>query len=93
LELNGNSDEAIELLEELLRLDPDNDTAHHNLGIVMLKRGRLASAEFHFSEAVRLGFVMANFNLEKVKAERAKRSKESFMFLRSPGNQQRKTGP
>jgi hypothetical protein len=82
LQLQGKTEEAIEVLEELLRLDPENDSAHNNLGIAMLKLGRLASAEYHFQEALRLGFPMAAISLEEVKAERAKRARENYMFQR-----------
>jgi len=91
-EMQGKTEEAIKVLEELLRLDPENDSAHNNLGNAMMKLGRLASAEYHFQEALRLGFPMAALSLEKVKAERAKRAKENYMFLRSPGSQRRTPG-
>jgi hypothetical protein len=90
-ELEGKADDAIEVLDELLLLDPENGKAHYNLGVINMKLGRLASAEYHYSEAVRLGFVIAAINLEKVKKERVKRARENFMFLRSPGSQRRDT--
>ena len=90
LELNGNTYEAMEVLEELLRKYPENDTAHFNLGNIMMKLGRLASAEYHFSEAIRLGFPAAAYNLNQVKQERQRRSQENYMYLRRPGFQSRK---
>ena len=50
----GQLDEAYNQLQEALRLDRNNPTAHNNLGVVYEKRGDYASAAAEFREAQRL---------------------------------------
>ena len=85
--------EAENILKDLLQRHPQvAGEIHNNLGIIMSEQGRLASAEFHFAESVRLGFPLAALNLEEIKKERAKRARENYMFLRTPGSQKRTPG-
>jgi predicted negative regulator of RcsB-dependent stress response len=52
--LRGEVDEAIEHLQEALRLDPSHPEAHSNLGVALARRGRSAEAIDHYLEALRL---------------------------------------
>jgi lipoprotein NlpI len=47
-------DEAIDQLEEALRLDPGHAEAHSNLGVALARRGQAAQAIEHYEEAIRL---------------------------------------
>jgi tetratricopeptide (TPR) repeat protein len=46
--------EAIPALSEALRLEPENPSIHHELGITFQKLGQLAQAERHFTDERRL---------------------------------------
>ena len=50
----GRTAEAIEQLEEALRLQPDSVSAHNNLGFALGNSGRLQECIQHYQEAVRL---------------------------------------
>ncbi len=54
LTATGRSDEAMAEFRELLRINPDNATAHYNYGIHLQRRGKLKAAEFEYGEAIRL---------------------------------------
>ncbi len=67
-------DEAASLFEAALRLHPDFDQAHQNLGIVMAKKGNWRLAEFHLRRAAALNQRSAihRFNLGRFLYERGK---------------------
>lgn len=52
--VRGEIDEAIEHLQEALRIDPGHAEAHSNLGVALARRGRFAEAIDHYREALRL---------------------------------------
>ncbi|MBI3262843.1 MAG: tetratricopeptide repeat protein [Acidobacteria bacterium] len=52
--LRGQVDEAIEHLQEAVRLDPKHAGAHSNLGVALARLGWLAEAIDHDREALRL---------------------------------------
>jgi Flp pilus assembly protein TadD len=52
--VRGEIDEAIEQLQEALRIDPRHAEAHSNLGVALARRGRLAEAIDHYRAALRL---------------------------------------
>ena len=54
LVVRGDIDEAIDELQEALRLDPRHAGAHSNLGVALARRGRLTEAIDHYHEALRL---------------------------------------
>jgi tetratricopeptide (TPR) repeat protein len=52
--VRGEVDEALEHLQEAVRLDPNHAQAHSNLGVALARRGRSAEAIDHYREALRL---------------------------------------
>jgi tetratricopeptide (TPR) repeat protein len=52
--VRGEIGEAIDELQEALRLDPRHAGAHSNLGVALARRGRLTEAIDHYREALRL---------------------------------------
>jgi tetratricopeptide (TPR) repeat protein len=58
-------DDAIELYQQSLRINPNNAEAHLNIGNAALQLGRVAEAREQYQEAVRLrpGFAEAHHNL------------------------------
>jgi tetratricopeptide (TPR) repeat protein len=52
--VRGDVDEAIEHLQEAVRIDPSHAEAHSNLGVALARRGRSAEAIDHYREALRL---------------------------------------
>jgi len=54
LQNSGNPVQAARLYIEALKLDPNNSSAHHFLGLVRHNQGREADAIKHLSEAVRI---------------------------------------
>jgi tetratricopeptide (TPR) repeat protein len=46
--------EAIEHLEQALRIKPDLPEAHYNLGIALEKAGRVPEAIQHYKQALRI---------------------------------------
>ncbi len=52
--VQGAVEEAIEHLQEAVRLDPGHAEAHSNLGVALARRGRLGEAIDHYREALRL---------------------------------------
>jgi tetratricopeptide (TPR) repeat protein len=61
----GRLDEAVELYEEVLTLEPRNKFAWYNLGLIDQTRGDAAEAEERYREAISVdpNFVAALFNL------------------------------
>lgn len=66
----GDLDEAVELYEEVLVLDPQNRFAYYNLGLIDQTRGldESAAAEYEQAIAVAPGFTPAMFNLAIIRA-------------------------
>lgn len=66
----GDLDEAVELYEEVLVLDPQNRFAYYNLGLIDQTRGldEAAAAEYEQAIAVAPGFTPAMFNLAIIRA-------------------------
>ena len=54
LSSSGRLDEAARELQEAIRLDRNNHSAHNNLGVVYEKRGDNAAAAAEYREALRL---------------------------------------
>ncbi len=67
----GRTPEAIEHLEQALRLKPDYVDAHYNLGLALAQAGRTPGAIEHFEQALRLkpDYVDAHSNLGIVLAQ------------------------
>jgi tetratricopeptide (TPR) repeat protein len=54
LALSGRPEEAIDHLQQAIRIDPQSSAAHNNLANVLQRRGRLAEAIDHYREALRI---------------------------------------
>lgn len=52
----GRADAAVQQLSEAVRLDPDNATANHNLGLVYFQKKDYEKAALHAKKADALGF-------------------------------------
>jgi tetratricopeptide (TPR) repeat protein len=52
--LSGNYSEAVEYLELAVRLQPDHEDFHNNVGIALSHTGRLPEAIEHFRQALEL---------------------------------------
>jgi tetratricopeptide (TPR) repeat protein len=52
--VRGEVDEAMEHLQEAVRIDPHHAEAHSNLGVALARRGRSTDAIDHYREALRL---------------------------------------
>jgi tetratricopeptide (TPR) repeat protein len=63
----GRVDETLWHLRESLRINPVNDAAENNVGLILLDRGRGAEAATHFRAALRLNpaNAKAHFNLAR----------------------------
>jgi tetratricopeptide (TPR) repeat protein len=61
----GQSDASYQYAEEALKLRPDRSDAHNDLGIVLMRMGKLAEAMQQFHEALRISpeYMWAHFNL------------------------------
>ena len=66
---NGKAQEAISYFKAVLKINPNNDEAHNNLGMVLTQKGKFDEAVTHFSYALRINpsFEKARKNLEFVK--------------------------
>lgn len=51
----GNRDQAVKVLEEALKLDPQSSSAHYELGTIQLAKGDKQSALAHARKAYQLG--------------------------------------
>jgi Tfp pilus assembly protein PilF len=67
----GRATEAVEQLNESLRLDPNSAESHNNLGVVLLRLGRAEESIPHFSAAIRLkpGWALAQKNLKRAQSQ------------------------
>lgn len=54
LGMSGNSEEAIHILAEAVRLAPDNADARYNYGMALLNGGKPGEASVQFKEALRI---------------------------------------
>jgi Flp pilus assembly protein TadD len=50
----GDAKGAVRVLEEALRLKPEDEDLHYNLGIAYVRSGDITNAEHHYREALRL---------------------------------------
>src|SRR5205823_11032869 len=67
----GKAAEAVEQLNEALRLNPNNADAHNNLGVILLRLGKAEESIPHFSAALRLRpeLAVARDNLKRAEAQ------------------------
>ena len=67
----GRLDEAIDLYQEVLTLDPENKFAFYNLGVIEQTRARLDGAAAYYLDALNIDpvFEPALFNLAIVRSE------------------------
>jgi tetratricopeptide (TPR) repeat protein len=65
LEYNGQTGEAIHQYQEAIRLKPDYDEAHYNLGLAFFRTGQMDEAIRQYQEALRLNpdYAEAHYDL------------------------------
>jgi tetratricopeptide (TPR) repeat protein len=80
----GRKEEAIEVMQELVGLFPENARAHNDLGLFLVQQGKIASAGYHFNEAVRLGYGEARINLQSIEKIRSRRKRSRSLFMTTP---------
>lgn len=54
-ERHGQAEQATRIYGAILDKDPSNQVAHHRLGVIAARSGRLADAEGHFARAISAG--------------------------------------
>jgi tetratricopeptide (TPR) repeat protein len=61
----GRTPEAVQLYEEVLRIDPDSPQAHLDLGVALAQAGKMQEALGHYEQALRLNpdIAEAHYNL------------------------------
>jgi len=71
LEQQGQTDQAIALLQALLKREPRSAEAHNSLGVAYLQKNALSDAAVEFRQAIKLkpGFVRAYNNLGSTLAQ------------------------
>ena len=67
----GNIDEAVRLYQRVLVLDPQNQYAYYNLGLIDQTRGKVDEAASEYEQALSIdpGFTPATFNLAIIRAD------------------------
>jgi tetratricopeptide (TPR) repeat protein len=78
-------DEAEEYFLEVLKLDPDNEDAHLNLGYICKERGETAVAEKYLKRTIEIApeYAVAHAQLGELLAKQTERRKEAVDSLRS----------
>lgn len=77
-------EESEECLRKALRLDPDYEEAHYNLGYIYRMKGKFALAEKHLKRAIKIDrkYGLAYAELGQLLARRKDRTKESASLLK-----------
>ncbi len=75
-----NSDKAIEIYNECIKIDPDFAEAYNNRGVLYLKKGDKDKAENDFNEAISKGYVEAYLNLGLLNCQRGEKDKAKNDF-------------
>jgi tetratricopeptide (TPR) repeat protein len=77
-------DEAEECLRKALKVDPDYDEAHYNLGYIYSGKGKFALAEKHLKRAIEIDpkYVLAYRELGSLLLRQKDRTKEAITLLR-----------
>jgi len=81
----GRHDEAEECLRKALKVDPDYDEAHYNLGYIYRGKGKFALAEKHLRRAIEIDpkYALAYGELGALLAGQKNRTKEGVSCLRN----------
>lgn len=79
----GRHDEAEECLRKALKVDPDYEEAHYNLGYIHKKKGNFALAEKHLRRAIEIDpkYAFAFAQLGELLAGQKNRTKEAVRCL------------
>jgi len=84
LDRQGRRDEAEECLRKTLKVDPDYEEAHYNLGYNYRKQRKFALAEKHLRRAIEIDpkYALAFAELGALLAGQKNRTKEAVRYLR-----------
>jgi tetratricopeptide (TPR) repeat protein len=85
LDRQGRHDEAEECLRKALKVDPDYDEAHYNLGCIYRGRGKFVLAEKHLRRAIESdpNYALAYAELGQLLTGQKNRTKEAVSYLRN----------
>jgi tetratricopeptide (TPR) repeat protein len=80
----GRHDEAEECLRKALKVDPDDDEAHYNLGCVYRMKGKFARAEKHLRRAIEIDpkYALAYAELGALLVKQKNQTKEAVGYLK-----------
>ena len=81
----GRHDEAEDCLREALKVDPDYEEAHYNLGYSYRKEGKFALSERHLRRAIEIDpkYTLAYAELGALLAGQKSRTKEAVGYLKT----------
>jgi tetratricopeptide (TPR) repeat protein len=85
LTLAGRSDEAVEVYERALELDPGSFEAHFNIGLLQLAQGRRGAAERHLREAIKIypSSAWAHYQLGELQRQNGNRRQAISSYARA----------
>lgn len=80
----GKNDEAEECLRQALKIDPDYEEAHYNLGYIYRQKRKFAPAEKHLKRAIEIDpkYALAYAELGQLLAGQKERKEEAVSLLK-----------
>ena len=80
----GRNDEAEDTIHKALKIDPDHDEAHYNLGCIYRAKGDFAQAEKHLKRSIEIDpkYALAYAELGQLLTGQTNRTKEAVGLLK-----------